>query len=40
MYIKHNDANHEMIVVLNEIDLPAAEPDKVKRQQIEEEGLA
>lgn len=29
------DANHEMIVVLNKIDLPAAEPDKVK-QQIEE----
>jgi GTP-binding protein LepA len=29
------DANHEIVTVLNKIDLPAAEPDRVK-QQIEE----
>jgi len=29
------DNNHELVVVLNKIDLPAAEPDRVK-QQIEE----
>src|SRR6202046_4045425 len=29
------DANHEIVPVLNKIDLPAAEPDKVK-QQIED----
>jgi len=29
------DANHEIVVVLNKIDLPAAEPERVK-QQIEE----
>src|SRR5882724_8754947 len=29
------DANHEIVPVLNKIDLPAAEPDKV-RQQIED----
>ncbi|MFW5680005.1 MAG: translation elongation factor 4 [Pseudomonadota bacterium] len=26
------DANHEIVVVLNKIDLPAAEPDKMKEQ--------
>ena len=29
------DAGHEIVPVLNKIDLPAAEPDKVK-QQIED----
>src|SRR6202030_948499 len=29
------EANHEIVPVLNKIDLPAAEPDRVK-QQIEE----
>src|SRR5687767_2659652 len=29
------DNNHEIVVVLNKVDLPAAEPDRVK-QQIEE----
>jgi len=29
------DANHEIVIVLNKIDLPAAEPDRVK-QQIED----
>src|SRR5262245_26816979 len=29
------DANHEIVPVLNKVDLPAAEPDKIK-QQIEE----
>ncbi len=29
------DANHEIVVVLNKVDLPAAEPDRIK-QQIEE----
>jgi GTP-binding protein LepA len=29
------DANHEIVPVLNKIDLPAAEPDRVK-QQIED----
>src|SRR5438045_1296960 len=26
------DANHEIVVVLNKIDLPAAEPERIKRQ--------
>ena len=29
------DANHEIVVVLNKIDLPAAEPDRI-REQVEE----
>ena len=29
------DANHEIVVVLNKIDLPAAEPERI-REQIEE----
>ncbi len=29
------DANHEIVPVLNKIDLPAAEPERVK-QQIED----
>ncbi len=33
------DANHEIIVVLNKIDLPAAEPDRIKRQIEEVIGL-
>jgi len=33
------DANHEIVVVLNKIDLPAAEPDRVKEQIEEVIGL-
>ncbi|TKT74860.1 translation elongation factor 4 [Aquamicrobium sp. LC103] len=33
------DANHEIVVVLNKIDLPAAEPDRVKEQVEEVIGL-
>ena len=29
------DANHEIVVVLNKIDLPAAEPERI-REQVEE----
>ena len=29
------DANHEIVTVLNKIDLPAADPDRIK-QQIED----
>jgi GTP-binding protein LepA len=33
------DANHEIVVVLNKVDLPAAEPDRVKEQVEEVIGL-
>jgi GTP-binding protein LepA len=33
------DANHEIVVVLNKIDLPAAEPERVKEQVEEVIGL-
>ncbi len=33
------DANHEIVVVLNKIDLPAAEPDRIKEQVEEVIGL-
>ncbi|HET9149682.1 MAG TPA: translation elongation factor 4 [Alphaproteobacteria bacterium] len=33
------DANHEIVVVLNKIDLPAAEPDRVKAQIEEVIGI-
>ncbi len=33
------DADHEIVVVLNKIDLPAAEPDRIRRQVDEVIGL-
>ena len=33
------DANHEIVPVLNKVDLPAAEPDRVKEQIEEVIGL-
>jgi GTP-binding protein LepA len=33
------DANHEIVVVLNKIDLPAAEPERIKEQVEEVIGL-
>ena len=33
------DANHEIVTVLNKIDLPASEPDRVRKQIDEVIGL-
>ena len=39
MFIKLIDADHEIVTVLNKIDLPASEPERIKKQIDEVIGL-